>query len=140
MDPRQRFIQCLEAYGADPARWPEADQPLFPAFSRQPELQLLLAQARDLDQWLDGYRLEEAAPARPTASTLPRRHPGSPKHLEHLGHREPSGRPLRSGWWLGAALGLSLVLGFVTGFRHHAPLPQGPDLLGSGPWVWDLTL
>lgn len=129
MDPRQRFIQCLEAYGADPARWPEADRPLFPTLARQPELQLLLAQARELDQWLDSYPLEADAPAtQPATLSRPRRHRGFPWHSPH------------SGWWLGAALSLSLVLGFAAGFRHEALLADGPDLLGSGPWIWELTL
>jgi len=50
-----RFRQIVDAYGADPARWPEAERAAAAIFARNhPEISgPVLDEARALDGWLD---------------------------------------------------------------------------------------
>jgi len=45
----ERFQEIIEAYGADPTRWPEAERDAAMAFAGTPGAQALLADARVLD-------------------------------------------------------------------------------------------
>lgn len=56
----ERFKAIVEAYGANPKRWPEAERARAQAFAALPEAVALLAEARRLDAMLDGS--DEAAP------------------------------------------------------------------------------
>lgn len=48
-----RFAAIVEAYGADPRRWPEAERAGAEAFAERPEAVALLREARALDAMLD---------------------------------------------------------------------------------------
>lgn len=50
----KRFEQIIDAYGADPMRWPEAERTQTEAFmAGSTEAQSLVEDARALDGWLD---------------------------------------------------------------------------------------
>jgi len=56
---RTRFEALLEAYGADPRRWPEAERAAAVAFaSAHPEMGAVAAEAARLDAVLDAGRTE----------------------------------------------------------------------------------
>ena len=58
-----RFTELLAAYGARPARWPDAERDSAEAFAlRDAEAARLLADAERLDVLLDGYQVAEASP------------------------------------------------------------------------------
>ena len=56
----ERFKAIVEAYGADPKRWPEAERAEAQAFALQPEAAAILAEARGIDALLDAS--DESAP------------------------------------------------------------------------------
>lgn len=116
----QRFCQCLEAYGAEPARWPEAERELFERFAGEPEAEALIAEARWLDAELD--RFPSPAPDAAFAETI-------------LARIRPTGAsihvvPGRRRWALGMGLAASVLLGFGLGWRQ-APMTEVPDLFGG---------
>lgn len=51
----ERFREIVEAYGADPARWPESERAAAAIFARNhPDIsEPVLDEARSLDAWLD---------------------------------------------------------------------------------------
>jgi hypothetical protein len=52
----EELIGLLDAYGADPARWPERQrEAMHAALAEHPELAARRREAADLDQWLDSY-------------------------------------------------------------------------------------
>lgn len=61
----ERFTEILDAYGADPARWPEGERAAATAFAeaRQDLADPLLAQAASLDIALGGHALPTASDA-----------------------------------------------------------------------------
>lgn len=52
----QRLTALIEAYGADPARWPAHERSLGAAALAEPALRIALDEARALDQLLDASR------------------------------------------------------------------------------------
>ncbi|MCK6449596.1 MAG: hypothetical protein L6R19_01855 [Alphaproteobacteria bacterium] len=58
-----RFAELVDAYGADPRRWPEAEREAALAFlERAPEARTTLEAARRLDALIDAWPLPAAAP------------------------------------------------------------------------------
>jgi hypothetical protein len=57
----ERFRTLVEAYGADPARWPANEQRTFEELASSEEARAWLLEHRRLDEWLDGA--EEIAPS-----------------------------------------------------------------------------
>ncbi len=55
-----RFREIVDAYGADPIRWPEAERAAAAIFARNHAdiAQPVLDEARALDAWLDADRIE----------------------------------------------------------------------------------
>ncbi len=51
----ERFHSIVDAYGVDPARWPEAEREAARAYARTPEGQAVLDGARALDLALAGH-------------------------------------------------------------------------------------
>lgn len=106
----ERFKVLVEAYGANPARWPEAERAVAETFvNATPEAQRILAEAAALDHVLD------------TASTAPVTRELEMRVLESFTAKEARS-PRRASWfpevmpWTqAAALAASLVLGMVAG-------------------------
>ncbi|MFP3582312.1 hypothetical protein SCB29_01730 [Paraburkholderia sp. SIMBA_055] len=102
----ERFHQIVEAYGADPQRWPPQERAAAQAWAsvHRQQAQAWLDEAAGLDAWLATDRLAPpdvalqqrivaSAPARPARRATPQR---------------------RAWWWSGAAVGVGL-LGGVAG-------------------------
>ncbi|HVY83809.1 MAG TPA: hypothetical protein VG943_01645 [Caulobacterales bacterium] len=103
-----RFEAIVAAYGADAARWPEAERAAAQAFAQtSSEAQAILAEAHALDALL-AADADEA----PVSVTLTRR----------LMRTIPSPSPQRV-WGVAAALAACAVLGVVVGYNS----PQGDD-------------
>lgn len=93
-----RFEAIVEAYGAEPRRWPEAERAAAEAFARTDAGQRALAEARALDAALDS-----AADAEPVSLALRR----------NLLAQAPKSRALQ--WRAVAALAACAVFGVVAG-------------------------
>jgi hypothetical protein len=102
----ERFKGLVEAYGANPARWPEAERAVAEAFANAtPEAQRLLAEAAALDHVL------AAAPTAPVTRELEMR------VLDSFSSRKTrrAWLPDLMPWTQAAALAASLVLGMFAG-------------------------
>jgi len=100
----KRFEQILDAYGADPSRWPEGERAQAEAFlAGSAEAQAMAQGAHELDGWLN------TATAHAPSELLQRRvlkaAPGAPRHV--------FGWASGAGWAAAAAAGL--VLGLSVG-------------------------
>lgn len=103
----ERFKVLVEAYGADPARWPEAERAVAEAFANaSPEAQQLLAEAAAFDLMLDA------------ASTAPVTRELEARVLDGFAARKTRRFPFLPEvlpWTQAAALAASLVLGMLAG-------------------------
>ncbi len=110
---RKRFEQVLDAYGADPKRWPEAERAEADAFrAAHPDIaDALVAQARTLDGLLDTAR----DPARDTSLLAAR-----------ILKQAPVAPAARSNFLRPAiALAACAVFGIVLGFGGGMLAPHG---------------
>lgn len=100
----ERFHQIVEAYGADPRRWPQQERAAAEAWAaaHRAEADALLADAAGIDAWLAADKVD------PPHAALQQRIIGSAP-----GRR--SGAPRRKLWWSGAAVAGVGVLGGVAG-------------------------
>uniref|UniRef100_E1TDB1 Uncharacterized protein n=1 Tax=Burkholderia sp. (strain CCGE1003) TaxID=640512 RepID=E1TDB1_BURSG len=100
----ERFHQIVEAYGADPRRWPEEERAAAQAWTQthRQQADAWLAQAAGLDAWLAADRLAppDAALQRRIVASAPVRRP----HAQR-----------RAWWWSGAAVAGVGLLGGVAG-------------------------
>jgi len=105
MMTEERFFQILEAYGADPARWPAAERDQAQGFAQaRPELvAVATGDEMMLDDLLD--RLDEPTP---DTTLLERR----------LLARLP--RPAMPDWMAPSAVAAALLLGVCLGFASGA--------------------
>ena len=123
---QERLAALLDAYGADPARWPEGERSALALADRgTADLQRRLADAVELDGWLADYRLASpgldlvqglvgaVGPAR-SATAFPRRR--------------------ISGWWPRAALALTGVAGAVAGAAVVAIVQPDPAPAAAAGW------
>lgn len=101
----ERFQTIVDAYGADPRRWPDDERAAAGSWAEQhrSEADALLAESASLDAWLASHTV--AQPARSLVerivATAPRRPP------------RPRGRL----WWQGAAFaGIGLAGGLAGAF------------------------
>ena len=104
----ERFARIVDAYGADPRRWPDGERAAACAFvqAHPDEAQQRLAAAASLDAGLDADVVETASRA------LQRRIVASAPAPSRA--RTAKGRPAR--WWLsGAALAGAGVAGLAAG-------------------------
>jgi hypothetical protein len=100
----ERFQQIVEAYGAEPRRWPQPERAAAQAWARahRAEADALLTQAAGVDAWLAADKVEP-----PGAALLERVLDGAPV-------RQPVA-PRRRLWWSGAAVAGVGLLGGVAG-------------------------
>src|SRR5258708_33747216 len=98
----ERFHQIVEAYGADPRRWPQQERAAAEAWAaaHRAEAGALLADAAGIDAWLAADKVD------PPGAALQQRVIGSAPV------RRPSA-PRRKLWWSGAAGGGGGGLGGV---------------------------
>ncbi|REG49702.1 hypothetical protein B0G80_6101 [Paraburkholderia sp. BL6669N2] len=100
----ERFQQIVEAYGAEPRRWPQQERAAAQAWaqSHRAEAEALLAQAAGVDAWLSADKVEPpgAALLERVLGSAPVRQPGAPR---------------RRLWWSGAAVAGVGLLGGVAG-------------------------
>jgi len=93
--PRDRFEAILDAYGADPRRWPDAERAAAQAFAAtDPAAPALLAAAADLD---GAIHLAAPAPA------------GAALRDAIIASAKAAPPRRRSLWWAGAGLGAALA-------------------------------
>ena len=118
---QDRFNRLVEAYGAAPWRWPDAEREAATRFAlSSPPAAETLERARALDEALDVWALG-----------------GAPAALrERIVVRAPGARPplLRRPrfWWAGAGLAAACALGVVAG-AITGPLlqPRGSDSIAA---------
>ncbi|MFM0608154.1 hypothetical protein PQR05_26840 [Paraburkholderia sediminicola] len=103
MTPK-RFHQIVEAYGADPRRWPQQERAAGEAWAaaHRVEADALLADAAGIDAWLAADKVD------PPGAALQQRIIGSAPV------RRPAA-PRRRLWWSGAAVAGVGLLGGVAG-------------------------
>ncbi|CAB3741823.1 hypothetical protein LMG24238_06821 [Paraburkholderia sediminicola] len=100
----ERFHQIVEAYGADPRRWPQQERAAAEvwAATHRAEADALLADAAGIDAWLAADKVD------PPGAALQQR------IIDSAPGRRPSA-PRRKLWWSGAAVAGVGVLGGVAG-------------------------
>ena len=97
-----RLRELIDAYGAAPARWPEAERAAAELLVQSDtQAARLLAEAEPLDAWLDSYEVAEVAP-RLRARVL---------EVPLVAARKRRRFGLRMAW----AVALSCVIGVISG-------------------------
>ncbi len=131
----ERLRAIVEAYGADAARWPEAEREgALALLASSPEAAALREQARELDALLDGASVFEPTPellARVLARPARRR----ASLLEELWPFGPIWRPalgLAGAMVLGVVVGLVAPPPFVNGAAAEISLGDDIDALAFG--------
>ncbi|MCW5729375.1 MAG: hypothetical protein KIT20_01360 [Alphaproteobacteria bacterium] len=139
----ERLQQIIDAYGADPARWPGAELAAAEALlARSAEARAALAEARRLDDMLDAWTAPAPDPwaaqrIAGAAHELAQRRPGLRERLAALLPFEPV-------WPQLAGLAAALVIGFFIGFGDFAEPDAGDTLdvagivLGISSWEYSL--
>jgi len=104
----ERFQQIVDAYGADPRRWPQHERAAANAWaaSNRTQADVWLAQAGHLDAWLS---TDEVPP--PDASLQQRILASAPVKRPASRRRKSS----RAWWWSGVAVAGVGVLGGMAG-------------------------
>ena len=117
---RERFIALLDAYGAEPSRWPEAERAGAQVLlASDPELQRLHARALELDRLLDaGVALEPSPALRRAVAEIPLR-------------AERAVAPALP-WLFASALRSALAAAVVLGLGVLAGTSSSADALLSG--------
>lgn len=100
----ERFHQIVEAYGADPRRWPQQERAAAQGWadSHRAQADAYLAEAAELDTWLaaDHVAPPDAALQQRIIGSAPRRRPAAQR---------------RVWWWSGAAVAGVGLLGGAAG-------------------------
>jgi hypothetical protein len=100
----ERFHQIVEAYGADPRRWPQQERAAAQAWAdaQRAQADAYLAVAAELDTWLaaDHVAPPDAALQQRIIGSAPRRRPAAQR---------------RAWWWSGAAVAGVGLLGGAAG-------------------------
>jgi anti-sigma factor RsiW len=117
---RERFVALLDAYGAEPSRWPEAERADAQALlASDPELQRLHTRALELDRLLDaGVALAPSPALRRAVAEIPLR-------------AERGAAPALP-WLFASALRSALAAAFVLGLGVLAGTSSSADALLSG--------
>jgi hypothetical protein len=127
-----RFAAILEAYGAEPRRWPASERAAAEAFAATPEGRRSLAAAATLDDALLAHAVPPPGPelrARVLAAR-PRERGG----LWGLA-------PWRFGWAPGAGLAAAGVAGLLFGaVLSHGPTDPRTDALLAETETFDMAL
>jgi anti-sigma-K factor RskA len=128
-----RLRAIVDAYGADPARWPAAERTAGEALlAGSAAARALVAEAADLDAALDALPALQPTPAMRRAVLAAAPRPPTPSLLARMreGWRDFFGE--LGGWRLaGGVLAASLVLGIVSGglLSEGLSAEASPDLL-----------
>jgi anti-sigma-K factor RskA len=128
-----RLRAIVDAYGADPARWPAAERTAGEALlAGSAAARALVAEAADLDAALDAVPALQPTPAMRTAILAAAPRPAASSLLAQLrdGWRELFSE--LGGWRMaGGVLAASLVLGIVSGglLSEGLSAETSPDLL-----------
>lgn len=112
MNP-ERFTAIVEAYGADPKRWPEAERAEAQAFAQRPEAADVLAKASEIDALLDAG--DESTPV--SLAFIRAAVSAAPSHLAFArtaANSSAGSSPLS--WRPYAAMAACALLGLVLGF------------------------
>jgi hypothetical protein len=100
----ERFHQIVEAYGADPRRWPQQERVAAQTWAdaHRAQADAYLAEAAELDTWLaaDHVAPPDAALQQRIIDSAPRRRPAAQR---------------RAWWWSGAAVAGVGLLGGAAG-------------------------
>jgi len=107
MMTQERFIEIIEAYGADPARWPEAERAdaLAHAEAHPEQADPVLAEAAALDALLE---LVEVQPSDLLQRRILKAFPA------------PPARTVRPQWQIPVAAAAALLVGAFIGFASGA--------------------
>jgi hypothetical protein len=127
---RTRLAEVLDAYGADPARWPAAERDRLKAHvENTPDLQALLIEAREIDRILASAKppsvpagaaarlLAQVGQQKPAATVIP------------FGRARARPRPSIWSWGAAAALAASFCLGIFLGTTNFAARLGGSDVV-----------
>lgn len=129
----ERFRELIEAYGADPRRWPEAERAEAAEAARAPAAQALLAEARALDGLLaEAPAIQASAALRDrvlAAAPTPRR--------RLMGRLTPLAWLSGFGWAAAAAAGL--VFGVALGQQVLVDWRTDVVLEQASAWSLDET-
>jgi hypothetical protein len=121
----ERLAQLLDAYGGEPARWPEAErQGALQLIAADPEAAALHRAALELDGALDLHVLPEVADARLRARVLeiPIRHP-----RDERAHGFSMGKGKGRNWMFALFALTPCVLGFLSGTLPMDPSSDADD-------------
>jgi hypothetical protein len=144
----ERFRQLIEAYGAEPTRWPAAEQDAAQALTAaNAQAAALLAEAAGLDRLLDQAAPlappivdAEALIARATATPQSRQADAAERHRAGGGGRGASANG-RSLWLRAASLAAAALIGFIIGATQltdtsdaSAATSSAFDFTGDSAW------
>ena len=134
-----RFRELMEAYGADPQRWPDNERGVAQTLLAQnAEAVTLHRRAASLDALLDEATLPAAAfdAERMIAAVT-----GQPQRTAEIVTLRPARKPSASGFWLKvASLAAAAAIGFFVGVSQLGGLgdPSAPstgvELADISPW------
>jgi negative regulator of sigma E activity len=136
-----RLRELLEAYGADPGRWPADERPAAIALLRDdPEAQRLQRRAAAIDSLLD--RATPIAPPIIDAEKLVAAITAEPQKTAEIVTLRPARRPSPGTFWLKvASLAAAAAIGFLvsatqfTSFGDSSSSPtSGLELADVSPW------
>jgi hypothetical protein len=120
-----RLMRCIEAYGAEPARWPEAERDgLRALLAASPGAQRVLEDARGLDALLNRAALPVPSPEL-MADVLATAGPSRVKQWFALLW------PFGPAWQPVSAFAVVAVFGFYLGAVTPLPGPSDADLLAG---------
>lgn len=117
---RTRFSAIVEAYGAEPRRWPAVERDAAAALVAQdPDAEASLEQARRLERWLD-------------ANVTPEPSAASRRRILEAAPRGASRASWAMNWWApGAGLAAAAVAGVMLGSSLLGPDPRVDILLAE---------
>ncbi len=134
-----RFRELMEAYGADPQRWPDIERAGGEALLAQnADAATLRRRAAALDALLDRATLPASAidAERLIASVT-----AQPQHTAEIVTLRPARKPAGGGFWLKvASLAAAAAIGFLVGVTQLGGLgdPSAPstgvELADISPW------
>jgi hypothetical protein len=134
-----RFRELLDAYGAEPGRWPANERgPAEVLLTRDAEAARLRKQAASIDALLDRAML---APPVIDAERLIASITAEPQRTAEIVTLRPARRPSAGGFWLKvASLAAAAAIGFLVGVTQLTGLgdtttpTSGVELADISPW------